>query len=60
MLEKDLNALDRLVDAALQLAVQMDQKTAGYLLSMARMEVSLQIKSAERSKPGGINQARQV
>jgi hypothetical protein len=50
MSEKDLKAP--------QLAVQMDQKTTAYLLSMVSLEVSLQIKSADRSKPEGIYRSR--
>jgi hypothetical protein len=45
--QEDLDALSRLVDVALQLAVQIDQKTIAYLLSMVSIEVSSQIKAAK-------------
>jgi hypothetical protein len=40
--QENVDTLGRLVDAALQLAVQIDQKTIAYLLSMVSIEVSSQ------------------
>jgi hypothetical protein len=45
--QQDLDTLSRLVDVALQLAVQIDQKTIAYLLSMVSVEISSQIKTAK-------------
>jgi sensor histidine kinase regulating citrate/malate metabolism len=47
--EKDLNTLGRLVDNALQAAVQMDERTTIYLLSMASRDVMEKIEAANRT-----------
>lgn len=47
--EKDLNTLSRLVDHALQAAVQMDETTTVFLLSMARQDVIERIEAANRA-----------
>lgn len=47
--EKDLNTLGRLVDHALQAAVQMDETTTIYLLSMASQDVTEKIAAANRT-----------
>jgi len=47
--EKDLKTLSRLVDHALQAAVQMDETTTVFLLSMARQDVMEKIEAASRS-----------
>jgi hypothetical protein len=47
--EKDLNTLGRLVDHALQAAVQMDERTTIYLLSMASRDVMEKIEAANRT-----------
>jgi hypothetical protein len=51
MPEKDLNRLSRLVDDALATAVQMDEKTAAFILSMASLEVSHQIEAIDNTEP---------
>ncbi|WP_375414571.1 hypothetical protein [uncultured Bradyrhizobium sp.] len=45
---EDLSALSRMVDAALQLAAQMKQDTAAYILSMASLEISNAMKATGR------------
>jgi hypothetical protein len=47
--EKDLNTLGRLVDHALQAAVQLDETATIYLLSMASEEISQRIEAASRT-----------
>jgi hypothetical protein len=47
--EKDLDTLSRLVDHALQAAVQLDQKTTVFLLSMASRDVMEKIEAANRT-----------
>jgi hypothetical protein len=47
--EKDLDTLSRLVDHALQAAVQMDETTTIYLLSMASQDVMEKIEAANRT-----------
>jgi hypothetical protein len=47
--EKDLNTLGRLVDHALQAAVQMHETTTIYLLSMASQDVMEKIEAANRT-----------
>jgi hypothetical protein len=47
--EKDLNTLSRLVDHALQAAVQMDETTTVFLLSMASQDVTEKIEAANRA-----------
>jgi hypothetical protein len=47
--EKDLDTLSRLVDHALQAAVQMDQTTTVFLLSMASRDVMEKIEAASRT-----------
>jgi hypothetical protein len=47
--EKDLITLSRLIDHALQAAVQLDETATIYLLSMASEEVSQRIEAAKRT-----------
>jgi hypothetical protein len=47
--EKDLITLSRLIDHALQAAVQMDETTTVYLLSMASQDVTEKIEAANRT-----------
>jgi hypothetical protein len=47
--EKDLKTLSRLVDQALQAAVQMDETTTVFLLSMASQDVMEKIEAANRT-----------
>jgi hypothetical protein len=47
--ERDLYILGRLVDHALQAAVQMEETTTVYLLSMASQDVSEKIEAANRT-----------
>ena len=47
--EKDLKTLSRLVDHALQAAVQMDETTTVFLLSMASQDVMEKIEAAHRT-----------
>jgi hypothetical protein len=51
MPEKDLNTLSRLVDDALAAAVQMEEKTAALILSMASLEVSHRIEAIDDTMP---------
>ena len=46
---KDLDTLSRLVDHALQAAVQMDERTTIYLLSMASRDVMEKIEASNRT-----------
>jgi hypothetical protein len=47
--EKDLNTLGRLVDHALQAAIQLDETTTIYLLSMASEEIAQRIEATNRT-----------
>jgi hypothetical protein len=51
MPEKDLDTLSRLVDDALRVAVEIGEKSAAYILSMASLEVSYAIESADGNEP---------
>jgi hypothetical protein len=51
MPEKDLDKLSRLVDEAMAAAIQMEEKTTAYILSIASLEVSLRIEAANGAKP---------
>jgi hypothetical protein len=44
---EELNMLSRLIDDALQLAVELDETMAAYILSIASREVSERIGLAE-------------
>lgn len=43
---EELNMLSRLIDNALQLAVELDETMAAYILSIASREVSERIEQA--------------
>jgi len=45
--ERDLNTLSRLVDHALQAALQMDERTMVFLLSMASRDVTEKMAAAD-------------
>jgi hypothetical protein len=47
--EKDLSTLSRLVDHALQAAVQLEEATTIYLLSMASRDVMEKIEASNRA-----------
>jgi hypothetical protein len=53
MAEKDLSKLSRLIEDALAIAVEMDQTTTVYLLSMASIDVTEKIQAAEGTTSGG-------
>ena len=46
MLEQDLSKLSRMIEDALVVAVEMDERTAMYLLSLASLEVTERIEAA--------------
>jgi len=46
-----LNMLSRLIDDALQLALQLDETMAAYILSIASREVSERIELQEAERP---------
>jgi hypothetical protein len=48
---EELNMLSRLIDDALQLAVELDETMAAYILSIASREVSERIERAEANLP---------
>lgn len=48
MPEKDLSKLSRMIEDALVVAVEMDETTAVYLLSMASIDVTEKIQSSDR------------
>lgn len=52
MAEKDLSKLSRLIEDALAVAVEMDQTTTVYLLSMASIDVTEKIQAAEGTTSG--------
>ena len=47
MPEKDLSKLSRMIEDALVAAVEMDETTTVYLLSMASIEVTEKLQAAE-------------
>jgi hypothetical protein len=47
MSEKDLSKLSRMIEDALVVAVEMNETTAVYLLSMASIEVTEKLEAAE-------------
>ncbi len=47
MPEKDLSRLSRMIEDALVTAVEMDETTTVYLLSMASIEVTEKLQAAE-------------
>jgi hypothetical protein len=48
---EELNMLSRLIDDALQLAIELDETMAAYVLSIASREVSERIELAEAERP---------
>ncbi len=48
-----LHELRRLIDSALQVALQIDQRTTSYILSMASLDVAEAIDHAENLSPDG-------
>jgi hypothetical protein len=48
---EELNLLSRLIDDALQLAAELDETMAIYILSIASREVSERIELAEADRP---------
>jgi hypothetical protein len=48
---EELNMLSRLIDDALQLAVELDETMAAYILSIASREVSERIELSETGRP---------
>ena len=51
MSEQDLSRLSRMIDDALDVALEMDEATAAYLLSMASFEVTGKIEATGSTKP---------
>lgn len=49
MPEKDLSKLSRMIEDALVVAVEMNETTAVYLLSMASIDVIEKIQSSDRT-----------
>lgn len=49
MPEKDLNKLSRMINDSLAVAVEVDEATTIYLLSMASLQVTEKIKEANRT-----------
>ncbi len=57
MSERDnLNTLSRLVENALQLATQLNQKMTAHILSVASLEISRQIEAGIQSDDLGSDQ----
>ena len=54
MPEKDLSKLSRMIEDALVVAVEMDETTAVYLLSMASFEVAEKIEAACSTVPDDV------
>lgn len=52
MSEKDLSKLSRMIEDALVVAVEMDETTTVYLLSMASIEVTEKIQAADSGVRG--------
>jgi hypothetical protein len=48
---EELNMLSRLIDDALQLAVELDETMAAYILSIASRQLSERIELAEARLP---------
>jgi hypothetical protein len=53
MSEKDLSKLSRMIEDALVIAVEMDETTAIYLLSMASIEVTEKMATQDPMLPRG-------
>jgi hypothetical protein len=53
MPEKYLNKLSRMIEDSLAVAVEMDEATTIYLLSMASLQVTEKMKAANRTTPHG-------
>jgi len=51
MLEQDLSKLSRMIEDALVVAVEMDEPTAIYLLSMVSLELTEKIEAASSTRP---------
>ncbi|HZR71537.1 hypothetical protein [Bradyrhizobium sp.] len=49
MPEKNLRKLSRMIEDALDVAVEMNETTAIYLLSMASIDVTEKIRSGDRA-----------
>jgi hypothetical protein len=48
---EDLNMLGRLIDDALQLALELDETMTAYILSIASQQVSERIEAVEAGRP---------
>jgi hypothetical protein len=48
---RELEQLESLVDAAMQLAVELDQSTTAYILSIARLDISKTLEQLIESPP---------
>jgi hypothetical protein len=48
---EDLNVLGRLIDGAIQLALELDETMTAHILSIACQEVSERIDAAEAVRP---------
>jgi|HubBroStandDraft_2_1064218.scaffolds.fasta_scaffold2197834_1 hypothetical protein len=55
MPEQGLSKLSRMIEDALVVAVEMDETTAIYLLSMVSLELTEKIEAASSTKPDGPN-----
>jgi hypothetical protein len=53
MPEQDLSKLSRMIEDALVVAVEMDETTAIYLLSMVSLELTEKIEAASSTRPDG-------
>jgi len=51
MLEQDLSKLSRMIEDALVVAVEIDEPTAIYLLSMVSLELTEKIEAASSTRP---------
>jgi hypothetical protein len=51
--EQDLSKLSRMIEDALVVAVEMDETTAIYLLSMVSLELTEKIEAAGSTRPDG-------
>lgn len=56
MPEQDLSKLSRMIEDALVVAVEMDETTAVYLLSMVSLELTEKIEAASSANPDGPGQ----
>jgi hypothetical protein len=52
MLEQSLSKLNRMIEDALVVAVEMDERTAIYLLSMVSLELTEKIEAASTNPDG--------